>query len=152
MPNQSSSQAPSGPCLPSSSSSTKPTTTGGSTRGRCTRPLTTAQPGKRYRASSQATAIPKGRLIRTAQPATRRLSMIASTSSGVSDMASIDDEAGAGECGPALRPGQEGEETHGERRGAARDEGDRVDDRLVQRCRNCCATTWMSGTRMASVA
>ena len=34
MPNQSSSQAPTGPRLPSSSSSAKPTTTGGSTSGR----------------------------------------------------------------------------------------------------------------------
>ena len=47
MPNQSSSQAPSGPRLPSSSNSTKPTTTGGSTSGRWTRPLSSSRPGKR---------------------------------------------------------------------------------------------------------
>src|SRR5262245_15837850 len=61
----------------------KPTTTGGTTSGRCTIPSSRMRPGKRVRASSQATAMATGRLQATLQNATRRLSRIASSSRSV---------------------------------------------------------------------
>ena len=52
MPNHSSSTLPIGPRLPSSTSSAKPTTTGGSTSGRCTIASTSVLPGNERRAST----------------------------------------------------------------------------------------------------
>ena len=55
MPNQSCSGPPIGPRRPNSISRPQPTTTGGTTSGRCTSASSSDRPGKRPRASSMAT-------------------------------------------------------------------------------------------------
>src|SRR6478736_251941 len=79
-PNWRSSQPPTGPRVPSSSSSTYPTTTGGSTSGRCTMASTRNRPGNRRRVSSQAKKTAGSRLIATLRAATARLSCSADSS------------------------------------------------------------------------
>jgi hypothetical protein len=59
-------------------------TTGGSTSGKSTSALRSARPKKRVRVRSMAMAMPKGRLAAVASAATRKESLIASSSSGVS--------------------------------------------------------------------
>ena len=59
-------------------------TTGGMTRGRCTIPFTSAFPQKSRRANAMPIAKPNGRLAAMATVATRRLSLMAVHSSGLS--------------------------------------------------------------------
>ena len=84
MPNQSLSGPPIGPRTPNSISSPQPTTTGGTTSGRWTNASSSIRPGKRPRASSQATATAGTRETATDRVATSRLSRTACHSSGVS--------------------------------------------------------------------
>src|SRR2546429_77670 len=83
MPNHSSSSPPSGPRLPKRSRRKYPTTTGGSTRGRCTTASNSVLPGNVARASRYAIATARGRLASTLQNDTRRLSRRISNSSAV---------------------------------------------------------------------
>ena len=71
------SSPPSGPCTPNSSSSSQPVTTGGSTIGRCTAASSSGRPGRRGRASSQASSSATGRAPHTAIAPTRSVSQTA---------------------------------------------------------------------------
>src|SRR5215510_87788 len=129
MPKVSYSQPPIGPRRPNSTSNRKPTTTGGTTSGRCTRPSRSTRPGKRVRASSQATAMATGRLQATLQNATRRLSRIASSSRSVGCSTRADDrEAVVEEHAARLWPAQIIIERARGRVILPRDQRDRVDD------------------------
>ena len=83
MPNQLSSQAPIGPWRPNSTSKAKPTTTGGSTNGRCTTASSSVLPGNSNRARRYATPIATGRLKATLTSATLRLSRMMPSSSAL---------------------------------------------------------------------
>lgn len=69
IPNVSSSQAPTSPRRPKTSSSATPPTTGGSTSGTVTRARTNRRPGNGTRASSQARGTPRTRQSRVARVA-----------------------------------------------------------------------------------
>src|SRR5215510_8033506 len=129
MPKVSYSQPPIGPRRPNSTSRMKPTTTGGTTSGRCTSPSSRTRPGKRVRASSQATAMATGRLQATLQNATRRLSRIASSSRSVGCSTRADDrEAVIEEHATRLWPGQVIIERMSGRVILPGDQGSRIDD------------------------
>src|SRR5579862_1744031 len=89
MPNQRSRKPPIGPCVPNSTSSAKPTTTGGSTSGRCTIASNSVFPGNDARASRYAMEIANGRLASTLVIATRRLSATMPSSLAVGPIGSI---------------------------------------------------------------
>src|SRR5882672_7542923 len=129
IPNHCSRISPSGPRRPKRSSRKNPTTTGGSTSGRCTTASNRAFPGKLARARKYATATAKGRLTSTLQNATRRLSHRTSSSSGAKPMESgkraletvlLEDRA-------RLGPVQPGQESRSASLGGSR-QGDRIDD------------------------
>src|ERR1700722_9729938 len=84
-PNQSFSGDPIGPRTPKMIRSNHPVTTGGKTRGRCTKAFSTGRPGNRKRASTQAITMASGKPNPTALAATCSVSRTASHSSGVSD-------------------------------------------------------------------
>ena len=110
MPNQSFSSDPTGPRMPKVTSSSQPTTTGGITSGRWTKASSRARPGKRRRASSQATSTAGGRPKTTERSATSRLRRTACHSSGVSQPAGLSGQVmrGAGR-GSGRRAGSDGQ-------------------------------------------
>src|SRR3954468_17420382 len=82
MPRNSSRKAPIGPRRPSNSRRKYPTTTGGSTKGRCTTASSRLLPGKLSRERTQASATATGKLAATLQNATLRLRRRAVVSAG----------------------------------------------------------------------
>ena len=80
IPKRAYSQCPNGPRVPNNTSSTYPTATGGSTRGRCTKASNSMRPGKRLRVRIHATSTASGKLHSTLRPATVRLNRSASSS------------------------------------------------------------------------
>src|SRR5690349_18598291 len=95
-------------------------------------------PGKLQRASSQAMAMPKGRLPATLNNATWRLRRIASHSASVSWSSGTDyREPGRQEHIGRLRSLQIGEESTGSLIVMAGDQGERIDDRKVSGFGKC---------------
>ncbi len=83
MPNHSYRRSPINPRRPMAMRSRYPTTTGGSTSGKCRRLSSSALPGNLQRTSNQAKKIPKGKLNATAREETFRLSSTACHSGSV---------------------------------------------------------------------
>src|SRR5690348_6964577 len=137
-PNHRSSQLPIGPCLPKSTSSAKPTTTGGSTSGKWTIASTAVLPGNVKRARPNATSTATGRLHSTLKPATFRLSVRISISLAVGAIIGLLLRGLEAVLRPrAARRGglQVIEKRLGRRRLARGDYGGRVDDRRMARFR-----------------
>src|SRR5215470_9420289 len=111
-------------------SSSHPVTTGGSTSGRCTNALSTAWPGKRLRARTQAVTTASGSPKPTARAATPSVSSTASHSSG-ERISLLDLEAALLEDRARLGAGEIAYQRACLRCVAGSDHGERIGHRVV---------------------